>query len=761
MFNLKINKAVATALLFSSLASVSHAQQLTQYVDPFIGSDEHGHVFVGANVPLGAVQLGPSQIAQTWDEFNGWDWCSGYNYKSNDILGFTHTHLSGTGIGDLNDIMIVPANGKVQLFPAEFNKMNTGYGSLFKKENEICVPGFYSVKLDDYQVRANLTATDRVGYHQYIYENTDNAHIFIDLGFKMNWDKTTDSYFKQINDSTFVGYRFSTGWANDQKVYFAIRTSAPITNVQFYDDKDQKFGSSTVKGLAIKAALFFDAVKDKKIELKVGISPVSTVNALANIDAEIPNWNFEQVKKQADEKWNQTLNKIQFEGDNDTKKIFYTAMYHTYFAPTVFNDVNGDYLGTDKQVYEKQDFTNHTLFSLWDTYRALHPLMNLLEDRKINQDFVKSMLAIYQQQGKLPVWHLQGNETNTMVGLPAIPVVADAVVKGILDEKDFELAWEAVKTTAMGYEHGLKFVRELTYIPIDSMDHESVAWALEYAIADYSAYVLANKLGKTEDAAYFEKRYKLYEQYFDKEVGHFVGRKASGEFRRPFNPLMAKHRENDYCEGNAWQYTWLVPQDVEGLIKLFGGEDKFLKKLDEFTTMSSDLGEEASNDITGLIGQYAQGNEPNHHVPYLYAYAGEQWKGAALARKAMIDFYTSKPNGLCGNDDAGQMSAWYVFSAIGIYPLNPISGVYVFGSPMMDKATINLPNQKQLVIDVKNQAKENSYIKSIKVNGVAYAKSYITYDDLLKGGNIEIEMSNKPNKKFGRDKSTWPTSKGI
>ncbi|MDH5828051.1 GH92 family glycosyl hydrolase [Sphingobacterium faecium] len=757
MIRLNYNKFLFSILALSPLSLVAQ-QNLTPYVNPLIGSEDHGHVFVGANVPLGAVQLGPSQIAQTWDQFNGWDWCSGYNYKSKEILGFTHTHLSGTGIGDLNDIMIVPANGKVQLKPAEFNKMDTGYGSSFKKENEIAQPGFYSVQLDDYQVQANLTATERVGYHQYVYNKSDNAHLFIDLSFKMNWDKTTDSYIKQINDSTFVGYRFSSGWASDQKVYFALRTSVPIQKVQFYDDNDQKFGSSTVKGQAIKAALFFDAIKNKTIEVKVGISAVSTINALENIQVEIPTWNFAQTKKQANDKWNSTLNKIQFEGDADTKTIFYTALYHTYFAPTIFNDANGDYLGTDKQVYEKQDFTNHTVFSLWDTYRGLHPLMNLLEDRKINQDFIKTMLAIYQQQGKLPVWHLQGNETNTMVGLPAIPVVADAVIKGILDEKDYELAWEAVKTTAMGYDNGLKFVRDLTYIPIDSMDHESVAWALEYAIADYSAFKMAEKLGKKEDAIYFQKRYKLYEQYFDKEVGHFVGRKATGEFRRPFNALMAKHRENDYCEGNAWQYTWLVPQDVKGLINLFGGDKNFLKKLDEFTTMSSDLGDEASNDITGLIGQYAQGNEPNHHVPYLYAYAGEPWKGSALVRKAMTEFYTSKPNGLCGNDDAGQMSAWYVFSAMGMYPLNPISGIYVFGSPLMEKATMSLPNGKQLNIVVKNQAKENSYIKNIKRNGSAYSKSYITYEDILKGGTIEIEMSSTPNKNWGKGVQDRPVS---
>ncbi len=752
-------KLIACLFLGSGLFTYpSYGQNFTQYVNPLIGSADHGHVFVGANVPLGAVQLGPTQIAQTWDKFNGWDWVSGYNYKSKDILGFTHTHLSGTGIGDLNDIMVVPANGKLQLNPAQFDKMDTGYGSHFDRANETAAPGYYGVYLDDYKIKVNLTSSERVGYHQYTYEKKDNAHILVDLAFKMNWDKTTDSYFKQIDDTTFVGYRFSTGWANDQKVYFAITTSVPIQKVELYDDTTPKHGTKVVKGLGIKAALYFDATQYPTLELKVGLSPVSTINALANIQAELPGWDFAQAKKQADNKWNKTLGKIDFQGDPDVMKIFYTALYHTYFAPTIFNDANGDYLGTDKQVYEKQDFTNHTVLSLWDTYRALHPLMTITEDAQVVRDFVKTMLAIYQQQGKLPVWHLQGNETNTMVGLPAIPVVADALLKGFLSPAEQELAWEAVKTTAMGYDNGLKYVRDLTYIPIDSMDHESVAWALEYAIADFGAYKIAEKLGKVDDAAYFKKRYKLYEKYFDKEVGHFVGRHTNGSFRRPFNPLMAKHRENDYCEGNAWQYTWLVPQDVKGLIDLFGGEKKFLNKLDEFTTMSSQLGDEASPDISGLIGQYAQGNEPNHHIPYLYAYAGEQWKGAALARKAMTEFYTNTPAGLCGNDDVGQMSAWYVFSAMGFYPLNPMIGTYVFGSPMMDKASITLGNGIKFNINVKNQGINNPYIKSIKLNGQPYIKTYITHADIMKGGNLEIEMSSTANKNFGKNKATWPSS---
>lgn len=744
---------LATALALIGLSS-SSAQQAdyTKYVNPYIGSAEHGHVFVGANVPSGAVQLGPSQIAQTWDKFNGWDWCSGYNYKSEEILGFTHTHLSGTGIGDLNDILILPATGKHQLSPAPFGKMDQGYGSTISKTHEAVQPGYYKVVLEDYGILAEMTSSERVGYHRYTFQNKNTPHLLIDLGFQMNWDKATDTYLKLLDDSTLVGYRFSKGWADDQKVYFAIKSSTSLRNIQFYNGIKKVNGYLVAKGEHIKALI--DINVETPVELKVGLSPVSFANALDNIQREIPEWNFMQAKANATKKWNEALGKIVYEADERSKTIFYTALYHSYFAPTIFNDANGDYMGTDKQVHRQENFENYTVFSLWDTYRGLHPLMTLLEDKK-NRDYIKTMLKIYQQQDKLPVWHLWGNETNTMVGLPAIPVIADALLKGFIEKEDQELAFDAVKTTAMGYDNGLRFVRDLKHIPIDSMDHESVAWALEYAIADFGAYQMAKYLNKEEDAKYFEKRYKLYEKYFDKEVGHFVGRHADGSFRRPFDPLMAKHRENDYCEGNAWQYTWLVPHDVHGLIKLFGGEQNFINKLDEFIQLPEIL-DDASPDISGMIGQYAQGNEPNHHVPYLYAYAGQQWKSAELAHQAMTTYYTDAPNGLCGNDDVGQMSAWYVFSSMGFYPANPMDGKYVFGTPLMKSAKIALTNGNSFEINVKNQGKDNIYIQRVTWNGQAYNKSYITHDTIIQGGKLEFEMGSKPNKKFGQALSSRP-----
>lgn len=750
----KIFTSALAVFVSISSSSILNAQQTdyTEFVNPYIGSAGHGHVFVGSNVPNGAVQLGPSQISQTWDKFNGWDWCSGYNYKSEEVLGFTHTHLSGTGIGDLNDILILPANGKHHIHQAPFNKMNEGYGSKISKANESVSPGYYKVLLEDYDILAELTSSERVGYHKYTFNKKDNPHLLIDLSFKMNWDKPTDTYLKIVNDSTIVGYRFSTGWANDQKVYFAIKSNTKFNKVDLYNDSTAVNGYQIAKGMGMKAILSIDP--SKAVELKVGISPVSTVNALENIITEIPYWNFEKAKNEAKSKWNQTLGKIDFKADNNTKTIFYTALYHSYFAPTVFSDLNGDYMGTDKQVYNDKIHQNYTVFSLWDTYRALHPLMTIIDDQK-NKDFISSMLKIHQQQGKLPVWHLWANETNTMVGLPAIPLIADAILKGIIDKNELELAYEAIKTTAMGTDFGLKHVRDLKHIPIEYMDHESVAWALEYAIADFGAFQVAKHLGKTEDAAYFEKRYKLYEQYFDKEVGHFVGRHENGSFRRPFDPLMAKHRANDYCEGNAWQYTWLVPQDVNGLISLFGGEKNFLNKLDEFIALPEYL-DDASPDISGMIGQYAQGNEPNHHVPYLYAYAGEQWKGANLVHQAMTKYYTNEPAGLCGNDDVGQMSAWYVFSSMGIYPANPMDGKYVFGSPLMKEASINLPNGKTFRIKVKNYGKNNIYINRVTLNGKNHQNSFITHNNIINGGELVFEMSAKPNKKFGANKTFRP-----
>lgn len=712
----------------------------TSFVDPFVGSAGHGHVFVGANVPFGAVQLGPSQIMQTWDKFNGWDWCSGYNYISTEILGFTHTHLSGTGIGDLNDILLLPANGKTQVTRASFKDMESGYGSSFSKKTEVARPGYYQVYLDKYKVKAELTATERTGFHQYTFQKTENAHLLIDLGFGMGWDEPAQTHIRQLDALTFEGYRFSKGWAADQRIYFVIRLSAPVTRIELYNGSAPLQGVEA-SGKEIKAALFFDAAKQPLLKVKVAISPVSTANALLNLNTELPGWDFNASVKQADAKWEKALSKVKIEAPAAIKTKFYTALYHTMIAPSLFNDVNGDYRGADKKVYKNAGFNNYTTLSLWDTYRGLNPLMTILHPERVN-DMVKTMLAIYQQQGKLPVWHLHGNETNCMIGYPAVPVIADAWLKGFRNY-DTELAYQAMRHSAMQDTNGIQYIQKLQFIPAEKVE-ESVAKALEYAISDWCIAQMAKALNKQEDYRYFTERSKLYQQYFDKSTGHFRGRMADGSWRSPFNPYNAVHRQNDYCEGNAWQYTWLVPQDVPGLISGFGGKQPFLNKLDSLFSISSVLDDKTSPDISGLIGQYAHGNEPNHHIPYLYNLAGQPWKTAELIRKIDQQFYTDKPDGLCGNDDVGEMSAWYVFSALGFYPLNPASGEYVFGSPLVSDALISLPGGKKFHIRVTGNSPENKYIRKIVLNGKNHSTSSLLHSAIANGGEMHIEMGPRP-----------------
>ena len=488
----------------------------------------------------------------------------------------------------------------------------------------------------------------------------------------------------------------------------------------------------------------------------MGISPVSIENAGANITAELPHWNFDAIVTSAPQKWNTELGKVVIKTASEARlRTFYTALYHTMIAPSIFNDVNGDYRGTDKKVYKGASFTNLTTFSLWDTYRAANPLFTIIQPERVN-DMINSMLAIYQQQGKLPVWHLMGNETNTMPGNSAIQVVADAYLKGF---KGFDtaLAWEAVKATAMQDDRGMKYVKQYGYIPADSMV-ESVAMGMEYAIADWGIAQMAKRMGKQADYQYFLNRSKAYQKYFDKETRFVRGRLSDNQWRTPFSPFESKHREDDFSEGNAWQYTWLVPQDVEGLMQLMGGEKGFVSKLDSLFEVKGDMGENASNDITGLIGLYAHGNEPSHHVTYLYPYAGQPWKTADKVRFILDSLYWDRTDGLSGNEDVGQMSAWYVFSALGFYPANPMNGQYVFGSPIVDEAILSLPQGKSFKINVLNNGPQNKYIQSVTLNGKAYKQSYIQHADIVNGGEMIITMGAKPSATWGVDKNARPYS---
>ena len=509
--------------------------KLTHYVDPYIGTGFHGHVFMGASVPFGAVQLGPTNMSQ------GWDWCSGYHYSDSTIIGFAHTHLSGTGIGDLGDILFMPVTGNVKMVKGVAGTPSSGYYSAFSHDEETAKAGYYAVKLKKYNIKAELTTSDRVGYHKYTYPKGEKSKLFIDLKEGIGWDNVTESYIEQVNATTISGYRFSKGWADDQRIYFTAVFSRPINAIAVFDSTAAKTGSK-LKARRVKALVEFGAI-DGPLEIKVGISPVSSQNALANIKAEIPGWNFASVVNQADQKWEKELARVKIEADNEARlRTFYTALYHTMIAPSYFNDHNNDYLGTDKKVYKNAPFTNLTTFSLWDTYRGAQPLFTILHPEKVN-DVINSMLAIYKQQGKLPVWHLMGNETNTMVGNPAIPVVVDAYLKGFKGF-DANLAFEAVKNSAMLDERGLNFVKERGYIPADTMV-ESVASGLEYAIADASIALMAKKMNKKEDYEYFLNRGKNYRHYFDKQTGFMRGRISDTQWRTPFSPFHSRHRQDD------------------------------------------------------------------------------------------------------------------------------------------------------------------------------------------------------------------------
>jgi len=712
---------------------------LTSYVDPMIGSGFHGHVFVGANVPFGAVQLGPVNITE------GWDWCSGYHFSDSTIIGFSHTHLSGTGIGDLGDILVMPAVGKVKIQKGEAEKPETGYFSYFSHDREKAKAGYYGVYLDRYGIEAEMTTTERTGFHRYTFPAAQDAQLIFDLEEGIGWDRSTDTYVEALDDKTLVGYRYSSGWAKNQKIYFAAKISKPFTHFETYDEDQQEQGSSR-QGKKVKAVAYFNTEEGEQILLKVGISPVSHENALKNLDAELDHWDFDRVVTEADEKWERELSRIEADfSEPEQMRTFYTALYHTMIAPSIFNDVNGAYRGADGEVYEDDRFTNYTTFSLWDTYRATHPLYTIIQQER-SADMVQTMLSIFDQQGKLPVWHLMGNETNTMVGYSAVPVLVDAYRKGI--SMDENRVYEAIKATAMRDEDGLKSLKSLGYIPADE-EVETVASGLEYALADWSIAQMARDLGKEEDHRYFMRRANNYKNYFDQESGFMRGRVGKNEWRTPFSPFESRHMKDDFCEGNAWQYTWLVPHDVEGLINLLGGEEAFISKLDSLFVIEGDMGEEASNDITGLIGQYAHGNEPSHHITYLYGYVGQPYKTAAKTRQIMSTLYSDQIDGLSGNEDVGQMSAWYVLSALGFYPVNPANGTYVFGSPLVNRAKINLENNNTFEIRVQDNSPDNIYVQQMVWNGQPYTKNYFHHSDLMAGGMLEITMGPEPSSSWG------------
>lgn len=725
------------SLCLASCGSSQKGQEmedLTQFVDPRIGTGGHGHVFYGANVPYGFIQLGPTSIPQSWD------WVSGYHVSDSTVIGFPHTHLSGTGIGDLHDINVMPVVGEVTYSRGDASSYETGLWSYSDRSKEIVTPGYYRTHLSRYNVDVELTATKRVGFHKYTFLGSESPAIVFDMVNGGCWDKTTEAVIRVVNDSTVSGYRYSKGWADDQRVFFRAEFSRKFDNVEFIVNDSVKEGDMA-KGAQLFARVNFAAENKEPVYMKVALSPTSEEGAQLNMQTELSGWDFEKTIADAKAAWNKELNKVKvYTTDEASKKIFYTSLYHTLFAPSEFCDVNGDYYGADKQMHKGEGFVNYTTFSLWDTYRAAQPLMTILHPEKMS-DIINTMLHIHQQQGKLPVWHLMGCETNCMVGNPGVPVVADAILKDIKGF-DTELAFKALKESSMLPERGMEHRIEYGFIPADKMT-EAIAYDMEYAIADWAVAQAAQKLGKQEDYEYFLKRSKSYKNYFDVSTGFMRGKMLDGSWRTPFSPYASSHRDDDYCEGNAWQYTWLVPHDVEGLVECFGSKEAFVNKLDSLFLANGDMGEASSPDISGLIGQYAHGNEPSHHTVYLYTLVGQPWKTADRIKEILHTMYTDQPDGLSGNEDVGQMSAWYILSSFGFYQVEPAGGKFVFGYPNFDKVEITVPAGK-FVIERENKGQQNNYIQGIVLNGTEYKKPWIEYADIMKGGELKFLMGDEP-----------------
>lgn len=715
---MKFKSFIAMTVAVGLFSACSTTENYTQYVDTTIGTGGHGHVFVGANVPFGLVQLGPTSIPQTWD------WCSGYHVSDSTVIGFSHTHLSGTGIGDLFDITVMPVVGDVKYARGTENDAESGLWSYADRSAQVSKPGYYSVPLLRYGITAELTATSRVGFHRYTFPASENAGIVFDLENGGCWDKATDTHIETVGDNAIKGWRYSTGWAKDQKIYFYAEFSKPFDNAEIIENY---------------ARLNYVTTDGEEILVKVALSPVSMEGAEANLLAELSGWDFEAVVKAADNAWNKELGKVKITTADATERTkFYTALYHTMIAPSVYCDVNGDYRGADGKTYANEGFVNYTTFSLWDTYRAAMPLFSIIHPEK-ESDIANTMINIYRHQGKLPVWHLAANETDCMVGNPGVCALADIVMKGY-EGFDEEVAYEALKASAMKADRGQDLRMQYGYIPCD-LFLESVAYDMEYAIADWAVAQVAKKLGHDEDYEYFLNRSKSYKNFFDPEVGFMRGKSSKGEFRTPFNPFNSEHRADDYCEGNAWQYTWLVPHDYEGLVECFGSKEKFLEKLDALFTAESVIdGGLTSPDISGLIGQYAHGNEPSHHIIYFYTMAGQPWKTAEKVREVLTTLYHADYDGLSGNEDVGQMSAWYVLSSLGFYQVEPAGGRYYFGSPLFDRADIKVSGGTFSVVAHNNSA-ENIYVHRVVLNGKDYDKPYIDFADIVAGGTLEFYMT--------------------
>ena len=707
--------------------STTEERDYAALVNPKIGSGGHGHVFVGANVPFGMTQVGPTSISQEWD------WCSGYHDSENSVIGFSHTHLSGTGCGDLFDITLMPVTGEVTYGRGRLGDYSTGFWSEADRTREVVEPGYYSVPLKRYNIVAEMTATERGGLHRYTFPASDQAAIILDLVHGGCWDRPEDLYAEAVGKNRVEGHRHTYGWANFQKVYFVAEFSKPFDSFEPIGEDNFYY------------RLNFKTTEGEQIGVKVALSSTSIEGARKNFDAEVKDAEFDAVRKEAYNKWNDEIRKIRIEGATpEQEEIFYTAMYHMYVAPSLFSDVDGTYRGADQEIHANPGHDTYTTFSLWDTYRAKLPLMTITHPERMD-DVINTMINLCDEQGFLPIWHLWGWDNGCMVGSPGIIVVSDAVAKGI-EGVDAERAWKAIHKSYMHDMRGGKFRKQYGYMPND-LQAESIAHDMEFAIADAAALEVANKLGKSEDAAYLEARSHSWLNYFDHTTGFVRGKSSTGQWRKDFNPFNASRIANEYCEGNAWQYTWLVPHDLDLLVECFGGVGATIERLDGLFTADTKMeGEDVTPDISGLIGQYVHGNEPSHHIVYFYTMLGEPWKGADRLYEIMDAMYSTAVDGLSGNEDVGQMSAWYVMSTLGFYPVEPASGKYVLGVPMVARAEVDVEGGIFTVVR-EGYTAEARYVQSVELNGKPLERNYITHDEIIAGGELKFVM--------GTDKVKW------
>ncbi len=748
---------LCSAWLMSGCSSRPTSQQdYASYVNPFIGTGGHGHTYPGAVVPNGMIQPSPDT------RIDGWDACSGYYYADSTINGFSHTHVSGTGCCDYGDVLLMPTVGRQEYQTLGKESQRLAYASTFCHEREQAEPGYYSVFLDRYGVQAELTSTQRAAIHRYTFPATDEAGFILDLDYSLQRQKNEDMCIEVLSDTEIRGSKKTVYWAFDQYIHFYAKFSKPFTYTLVTDSV--KMGEGSALQPTAKVLLNFSTKKGEQVLVKVGVSAVDKDGAQRNVETEIPAWDFDAVRAAARQSWNEYLSKIDIETeDADQRTMFYTALYHTGMQPNLFTDADGRYLGMDLKVHQNQ--TNeplYTIFSLWDTFRAYHPLMTIIQP-EMNQAFIRSLLQKQREGGIFPMWELAGNYTGTMIGYHAASLIADAYTKGYRDF-DVEEAYRACLRAAEYDTTGIHcpalvlphlmpqakyWKNKIGYVPCDK-DNEAVAKALEYAYDDWCISVLAKALGDTVNQQKYEAFAKGYQKYFDPTTRFMRGVDSKGNWREPFNPRSSNHRNDDYCEGTAWQWTWFVPHDVEGLVALMGGEEAFISKLDSLFTAESALeGELVSADISGLIGQYAHGNEPSHHITHFYNYVGQPWRTQELVDEVLHTLYANNPDGLSGNEDCGQMSAWYILNAMGFYQVCPGKPVYSIGRPLFHNSAIHLDNGKVFTIVVHNNSRVNKYVQKIALNGKELNAPFFTHNDIMQGGTLEITMGSEPLKAYG------------